>query len=144
MLETIVYTSAAWSERPEEAGLDAILAASRRNNARAGLTGVLLFAKGSFIQALEGPPAALAETYGRILKDRRHRLVIELYRAPIAGRNFGDWSMGYRAADMGPLAGAFDLTAKAIADIDRRKHGHDIFRLLASFYRTHHRDDLAS
>ena len=130
MLETVVYTSAATVEDPD---LDAILEVSRRNNEAAGLTGVLLVAEGNFIQALEGPKAAIAEVYARIVADFRHRLVIELYRATIAERNFPDWSMGC----------AFDLTRPSLEAISREGRGEEVFSLLKSFHKVAYRGSFA-
>ncbi|MEE2915447.1 MAG: BLUF domain-containing protein, partial [Pseudomonadota bacterium] len=52
---------------------DAVLAVSRRNNARDGITG-LLYADGRrFLQVLEGERAAVERAYQRIAADPRHR-----------------------------------------------------------------------
>lgn len=142
MMETVIYTSAATRAAPD---LETILEASRRNNEAAGLTGVLLFAEGNFIQALEGPREALDATYDRILDDPRHRTIIELYRAPISARNFPDWSMGCRKL-LTPRApgAAFDLTRATLETMKRDGRGEDVFSLLKSFYKVAYRDAIAS
>lgn len=71
----------------------AILQASVRNNARDGVSGLLLTHDGWFVQALEGPPDAVMTTYGRILNDRRHEGSVVLSAGPAAHREFGDWAM---------------------------------------------------
>lgn len=141
-METVIYTSAAICEAPD---LEAILEISRRNNAAAGLSGVLLFAEGNFIQALEGPKQALDATYERILADSRHRQIIELYRVSVTERNFPDWSMGCRKLST-PRApgGAFDLTRSTLEEMKREGRGDDVFSLLKSFYRVAYRDAIAS
>ncbi|HKQ10718.1 MAG TPA: BLUF domain-containing protein, partial [Rhizomicrobium sp.] len=46
--------------------LDRILTTSRRNNAMMGITGLLLFIDGGFLQILEGEERAVRELYTRI------------------------------------------------------------------------------
>lgn len=94
-LEHLIYVSSATHEMDTPA-LDAILAAAHRNNPPKGLTGMLLYARGSFLQILEGEPAAIDETFARISRDPRHRGLIEIERAPIEARSFAKWSMGFR------------------------------------------------
>ncbi|UEM07295.1 BLUF domain-containing protein (plasmid) [Skermanella rosea] len=64
------------------AGVQQILASSRSNNARAGVTGALLFNSGCFAQVLEGPTPAVTETFERIQWDERHSEVLVLEYAP--------------------------------------------------------------
>lgn len=93
----LVYISSA-TVRGDQ-GLDQILAASRRNNARDRVTG-LLFADGvRFLQALEGETAAVEAAFDRIRDDPRHRAVVVLSRREIATREFGPWDMAARTAD---------------------------------------------
>ncbi|QQP92881.1 BLUF domain-containing protein (plasmid) [Skermanella sp. TT6] len=81
------------------AGVRQILASSRSNNARAGVTGALLFNSGCFAQVLEGPSPAVTETFERIQWDERHSEVLVLEYAPVAARSFPDWSMSFVGAD---------------------------------------------
>lgn len=93
MLTQLVYTSSA--TRPFERGdLADILRSSRRRNAAAGVTGVLLYTEGRVMQALEGPQEAVEATFARIRADRRHRAITTLHRSSVAGRSFPDWAMG--------------------------------------------------
>ncbi len=75
--------------------VQAILTASRANNARAGVTGGLLFSEGCFAQVLEGPTEAVEATFERIQCDPRHGEVTVLQAGPIPARDFPDWSMGF-------------------------------------------------
>jgi len=70
-----------------------IVARSAARNVADGLTGALLQTRGMFIQALEGPLAAIEATFERICCDLRHRRVDlqEFVRAD--SRVFGEWSM---------------------------------------------------
>lgn len=98
----------------------AILAASRRNNRRAGISG-LLYADGKrFLQALEGPQEVVEEFYERIRRDPRHRAPVVLSRREVAEREFGNWDMAERLP--GEEADAFlarvgDLVAGADASV---------------------------
>lgn len=72
-----------------------ILATSKRNNARVGVTGALLFNAGSFAQVLEGPRGAVEGTFERIQRDPRHSDVSVLQCEPVAARGFPNWSMAF-------------------------------------------------
>ena len=63
MISQLIYTSDA-AEGLTDADLGCILATSQRNNAEMGLTGMLLYGRGRFIQVLEGPPDVL----GRMMR----------------------------------------------------------------------------
>jgi hypothetical protein len=73
--------------------LGEILGVSRKNNARDGLTGYLIFAKPWFVQILEGDPARVGEAYDRIRGDERHAEVMMISRREIRTRSFPEWSM---------------------------------------------------
>ena len=85
--------------------VEQILAASRRNNPRDGITGALLYGEGCFAQVLEGPLAAVERTFERIQCDFRHADVVVLEVQAVEARLFGDWSMAYGGA-LGPQAAA--------------------------------------
>lgn len=73
-----------------------ILVASRRNNARDGITG-LLYADGRrFLQALEGEHDAVERAFLRISVDARHRALVVLSRREVGVREFGAWTMAER------------------------------------------------
>ena len=84
-----------------------ILAASRGNNARDGVTGGLLFSAGCFAQVLEGPSETVEATFERIQCDDRHSDVTVLEAGPVTARMFPDWSMAFTGGDAaaGPLVG---------------------------------------
>ena len=70
-----------------------ILAASTRNNDRAGLTGTLLVGKRHFLQALEGDGDAVSSTFERIVQDPRHENIRLISYEVIDTRMFEDWQM---------------------------------------------------
>jgi hypothetical protein len=93
MFQLIYISSARNAVAP--ATLADILAVSRRNNARAGITGLLVVGGRRFLQALEGPEQAVLATYDRIQNDPRHRACVLLARRAVSEREFGDWSMAH-------------------------------------------------
>lgn len=84
--------------------LRALLTFARDRNTARGLTGLLLYKAGSFMQVLEGEPSTVEETFAKIQRDPRHRDVRTLWRGDIEAGNFVDWSMGF-----------VDVVASAIA-----------------------------
>jgi hypothetical protein len=97
LIHLVYVSSATHSFAASE--LLALLEGSRRNNAPAGITGLLLYRDGNFMQVLEGEETAVTDTHARISKDPRHDGLITLLRAQITERGFGDWSMGFRNLD---------------------------------------------
>jgi hypothetical protein len=94
-LVSAVYVSSAVRLMPEEEILE-ILRAARKRNEGLGITGMLLYRGGNFLQVLEGPAAAVDQLIDKIKKDPRHRGVILMSRKAIEGRQFGDWQMAFR------------------------------------------------
>jgi len=70
-----------------------ILAVSRANNARDGVTGALLYSEGCFAQVLEGDLDVVQRTFERIQRDMRHGDVIVLEARRAETRMFGMWDM---------------------------------------------------
>ncbi|MEE4244710.1 MAG: BLUF domain-containing protein [Kangiellaceae bacterium] len=75
--------------------VEKILIASRKNNKKVHVTGLLVFSNNYFIQCLEGSRTAVNSIYHTIMKDPRHENVIMLDYSEIITREFGSWSMGY-------------------------------------------------
>ena len=99
----IVYTSSA-SRDFSAADLGNMLRCAQRRNRDVGVTGMLVFHDGTFLQALEGENRAVNEIFSRINEDRRHRDLIVLHRGQgPEQRVFGDWPMGF--ADFDGAAG---------------------------------------
>ena len=77
------------------AEIDRILATARRRNVRADITGALLATDSAFVQVLEGPRAAVEETFARIRADRRHNGIVLLSSQSMAKRGFSGWPMAF-------------------------------------------------
>jgi hypothetical protein len=94
MISQLIYTSDA-TDGLTDADLTDILEAARRNNAQLGLTGMLLFGRGHFIQVLEGADHAVEAMMARIGSDSRTAHVRRLMSRQVESREFADWSMGF-------------------------------------------------
>ena len=79
--------------------LTEILTISRKKNFENNITGMLLYAEGTFIQVLEGIEEDVKATYHTITNDKRHKNLIKLVNAPLAKRVFPEWSMGFAVID---------------------------------------------
>ena len=77
-----------------EADLRALLKNAREKNDRLGVTGLLLYAQGRFLQVLEGPESAVRQLYDTIEADPRHAGTEVLLTNRTAERVFPDWKMG--------------------------------------------------
>ena len=91
----ITYISTARG-RVGTADLAGILARSRANNTRDGITGLLFYDGKRFLQALEGEPTKVEHAVARIRADQRHAAVVVLSRRDIDTREFGQWAMACR------------------------------------------------
>ena len=93
MLVRLMYASRA-AESINQDALAAILKKSRQHNPASGVTGVLCFSEGLFLQVLEGGRLAVSQLYNRIANDARHRDVMLLSYEEIGERKFAGWAMG--------------------------------------------------
>ena len=92
----IVYSS---TLRPEFSGGDTIakiLEVAREKNKFLGVTGLLIFNGGSFLQLLEGERKSVMNLFGRICCDQRHFNINTLLAYNNGIRLFPEWSMCYK------------------------------------------------
>lgn len=92
MLVRLLYASRAVDTSAD--AIDAILAQSRQHNPSCGITGILCYGGGIFLQAIEGGRMPVSALYGHIQKDPRHKDVALLHYEEISERRFGGWTMG--------------------------------------------------
>lgn len=98
MLIRLIYASE--STQPlTPASVQALVDHARQANSRRQLTGVLAFDHRAFVQCLEGERETVSDVFCRIAADTRHRRVVLLELQPVDERLFGDWDMGFAAAD---------------------------------------------
>jgi hypothetical protein len=105
------------------ADLGDLLDKARRNNRRDGISGILVYDAGAFMQVFEGPTDAVEALVRRIEKDPRHEDIVFLSAGPVEERYFHGWGM-----DM--------------ANLDRVDHSdHAVLR---EYMRSHHVGDRAT
>lgn len=95
-LHRLIYASSAVGVlRADE--LDRILLRAKASNESSGITGLLLFHEGSFIQVIEGSPAGVMSLMERIKRDRRHTRLTLLESRICMARAFPQSPMAYVA-----------------------------------------------
>lgn len=94
-LFSLIYVSTATQEFSQPELLE-LMNKSVANNAKRGITGMLLFKDMNFMQVLEGPEAEVRAVHQIIMRDPRHKGLITLIQEPQKERQFAEWSMGFR------------------------------------------------
>jgi len=115
MLVRLMYASRAVPAVDHDE-LIAILRKSKANNPAHGVTGVLCYSGGIFLQVLEGGRSAVNQLYNRIAADPRHTQVELLSYEEIGERRFAGWAMGQ--VDMARLNPALLLKYSETATLD--------------------------
>ena len=92
MLVRLLYASRAVDTSP--GSIESILMQAREYNPTCGITGILCYGGGIFLQAIEGGRSQVSDLFGHIQKDARHKDVVLLHFEEILERRFGGWSMG--------------------------------------------------
>lgn len=91
-LSQLIYLSRATQKLTLRDTMTIVDAASVKNE-QAGLTGLLCFGGGYFLQVIEGDGDAVSEAFCRIARDPRHERVRIVDFSLIQARRFDDWSM---------------------------------------------------
>ncbi len=115
MLVRLMYTSRAAGAVDHDM-LQGILRQSAANNPKHGITGLLCYSDGIFMQALEGGRPAVNRLYNRIAADPRHGDVVLLSYDEIGERRFAGWAMGQ--VSLARLNPALLLKYSATATLD--------------------------
>lgn len=102
-LFALVYASDAVGSTDDTA-LNALLEQARVRNKSLGITGILLYRDGRFVQYLEGAEADVRAVYADIAADTRHTNLRILLEGPVAARRFSSWTMGYEPLRAAPGA----------------------------------------
>lgn len=114
--------------------LSALLQQCRDNNQKLGITGMLLYQNGTFLQLLEGEQQVVMDLYNTISKDHRHTAIHTVLDGEIAERNFPDWSMGFFNMDK---AGEFPQYSEFIdekLELTSFKQGtQDVYNFIVQF-----------
>ncbi|MEA3038010.1 MAG: hypothetical protein QOE79_523 [Sphingomonadales bacterium] len=135
----LLYVSRSLLRLPDEAGeVDRIVAVARRENARLGVTGALVFTRAHFAQVLEGDQGAVESLMARIRSDSRHDTVTLVSAGAREGRLFPHWSMAYSGGSLyvdrhikpllapGPEPGATDRLAEKLVRLMREFTAQEI------------------
>ena len=93
MLVRLLYVSRSVNPESNEA-TESILSSAREHNHQNGITGVLCYGGGIYLQAIEGGRNQVNALYSVIVKDPRHTDVVMLDYEEISERRFGGWTMG--------------------------------------------------
>jgi hypothetical protein len=135
VFQLMYVSTAAWAL--DSRVLNDILDVSRAINRELGITGMLLYLDHGFLQILEGPEAAVMETFRRIERDPRHLGIRVLVQQHVSERLFGEWSMGFDrwTRDAPRTADMFDITAEAIENAIAPEKAAALAVLLRNFYR---------
>lgn len=96
MIYQYVYSSRAGSDFTSVM-LENILEKARIHNATLGITGILLFSDGYFVQLLEGRKRAVESLLSKIKNDPQHLGFEPLLEQEADAPIFGNWSMAYVA-----------------------------------------------
>jgi hypothetical protein len=116
----------------EETELADMLLSARVRNAASGVTGMLVYAGGNFMQVLEGPPLEVRRTLTRIRRDPRHTGLIVLLETEVSERYFPQWSMAFECFrhrdELTQIPGYQDLRNLSRQDLESTAH-----RLIRSF-----------
>lgn len=91
----LIYVSTA-KELLNTDDLVKILSKAKEKNSRLGVTGMLLYKDGNFMQLLEGDEKIVRDLYETIRLDVRHHDAMVLLDEPAEDRLFSDWSMGFK------------------------------------------------
>jgi hypothetical protein len=111
------------------------LESSRSHNLSHGITGVLCYGGGIYLQALEGGRKQVNDLYTLIVKDARHKDVVLLHYEEISERRFGGWTMGQVRLDK--LNPSIVLKYSETAELDPYAvSGHVSFALLEELMAT--------
>ena len=119
----LIYRSVA-TEVPTKESLARLLELAREQNASRGITGMLLYQNGRYMQMLEGEETKVRELFDAIANDPRHRLVKVVATGNNPKRHFQDWSMGFRDMEQVGSMPDYDTYLARQLDLDRF-HGEE-------------------
>jgi len=132
----LVYVSSARADLGED-DLKDILSHACTANRVLGISGMLVYLDGYFLQVLEGRRERVAELYAKIEADPRHFGAKVLVESDVAKPAFPNWSMGFRNASGGDLymAGFCALTHRALDGRTGRTDAKVLRTIVKTFYR---------
>lgn len=94
MIQLVYFSSVSAHLSPID--IERILTASRENNRRRGITGMLLSDRRNYLQLLEGITDSVLSLFDVIKNDSRHAAIVKILQQPIVERDFPDCAMEFR------------------------------------------------
>lgn len=119
----LVYESTA-TRGFEQSDLIEILSKAQTRNPNDGITGLLLYHEGTFLQVLEGDEEDVLRCFERISADPRHEDVWELARVETNERAFNLWSVGMAGIDDMPRC--FQKSLRDFKSIKERMEAYQL------------------
>lgn len=104
----LIYVSSA-EPSFDPAQIEPMLVQARAKNQRLGITGLLVYRGGNFMQYIEGEQSSVQQLFAAISADGRHRDCVVLAEGPLRERQFGHWDMNFRQAFGQPLFSLSEL-----------------------------------
>ena len=99
MLVELLYCSISVAPQLTNVDIGQLLASARRRNLAEGVTGMLIYHRGEFVQILEGRKQSVENLYEKFIDtDSRHTRINKEQQNPISHRRFNEWSMGFVGA----------------------------------------------
>lgn len=118
-----------------DAALEKMLSQARLKNEAAGITGMLIFYEGLFIQFIEGEEEKINSLFEKITADQRHNQILILDDGYSETRKFADWSMAFERLnhrEVGKITGYKTLNKKDLF-AEATNEDHPALQLLQSF-----------
>ena len=133
----LIYVSSATKLMDDDALLS-LLQSARDENEQLGITGMLLYQDGNFMQMLEGKKQTVLGLYEKLKNDNRHKGILTILTGDIDERNYEDWSMGFLNMDKsGELSKYSDYINENLTLKSFNKDSQDAYVLMSVFKKTH-------
>lgn len=116
----IIYSSYATKPCNDE-DLTELLVPSRQRNLFTGVTGVLFYSEGKFIQLIEGSETNIKTLYEKLSADPRHHNLQLHKQGEMAKRLFPDWTMAIKpisADNVDGILGFNDISSPNATSIE--------------------------
>jgi hypothetical protein len=127
----VIYVSRA-TGAIDPSSMEVLMDKARLHNEKVGISGILCFGRGYFVQALEGPETHVLSLYASILRDPRHSQSALLSIGLVSARAFAQWAMAVIEGDL--LGG--DLQAKLFNQVLLDRDPTEPVKLLQAVLRT--------
>lgn len=111
----LIYVSSATETFTRDKFLDLAFTMSS-DNAKSGITGMLVFKDGNFMEVLEGEESAVKALFSKVNHDPRHTLVSVIQEGEIQNREYATWMMTF----YNPETGQYDHVGSPIQWQDKQ------------------------